>query len=887
MSSNNETTNMYPVYHDGSVLKSEDLNMSFDFLHTQLKSTRNLLFGQGIVSGLTCNYDKASGELTISSGVAVTRSGAIVEVPNDRVYDSCMLTSRHRETGDGITYPKDAEYVLIEKSIDDKEKLAENSENNSENKSNNGDSEDVVRLLDAKINLEDFSLAIQVSERILGAQNYCANLSCTYSGDKVVLEVIPILIKKQKQPDKKVEAEDQKAEQNDENADLLYMKPINVVSQGWADYDILPVFLRQATNHFYEKTVAVANSMSEITKYMQELQSKYFTFAKILEYEGHDYVSQLGTMAFNNMYIATYLSFANDMVDAANELISHYNQFLYKYRLTEVQQGYEYDNVILLGSVSENGSSSDRNSFQTHYQDTGRTQDESVLVRMYNRVLLMIKYFNPQQAGEAGDIKLMPVNSASPLGERYLPKYYGGEKNPDMKECWDAHHPYHEESVKIGEEPTDETCTFTIDDYRKADCFHLYGYEDAFTDTLKEKLQKEIRDKNLPIIVLEHELDGDESSYTLEQYNPNAGEVAREMPDDDIIGALMQSSIPYSDQSGEDVIFGKESAEERAVISKVLDDIMKLCKEQDLAKASENLKKISKSRIEEIRQAIYLMANNKPLATTDKRKLEYLLLVISYYYNVNMLKAYRMPGVDYVSGVEKKGVLLLVSQHKRAVACLNMPVLCLSISGDKYKSQLVSYITDGTGSISSILGFETLEQNTEYPRYNVEDKAKFYDVYMLHYGRNKQNTANYFRMNKGMTYTAAMNLISNAMVRIYNHVSLSEAKQITYELNEGYKACMLYVPEGRFIPSSNAQLNRIVDCQNATIVASQIDGEDKKSDLLKLFNGNPRIQNVEKDGKITVEIQMVDTTIFLKKNIAWKNIDAVLEINPIIKIINE
>lgn len=879
MSSNNKTTNMYPVYHDGSVLKSEDLNMSFDFLHSQLKSTRNLLFGQGIVSGLTCSYNKASGELIISSGVAVTRSGAIVEVSGNKVYDKCVAIGKYRENGDGITYPEGTEYVLIEKDANEQDLSAAYSGARQEYEWGNEYLEDAVQLSDEKINFDDFLLAIQVSEQLIGSQKYCTNLSCTYSGDKVLLEIVPVLIRKQKQQDETNAADEETTSLDGKQVNLDYMKPIDVVSHGWADYNILPVFLRQAANHFYEKTRAVAISMNKITEYMRELQSQYFTFAKILEYEGCDYISQLGTMAFDNRYIATCLSFANDMVSAANELITKYNQFLYKYRLTEVQQGAEYDNAILLGSVSENESSSDRNSFQTHYQDTGRAQDESILVRLYNRVLLMIKYFNPQQACDTANRMLLPVNSESPLGEGYMPKYYGEENNSDMKEYWDAHHPYHEEPMNTCGNPINDVSDFTTYDYRKADTYLLYGYEYIFSDTLKEYVQMEIREKNLPIIVLEHELEGDESSYALEQYNPSAKEPASDIKD--IVASLMGEGVVYRNKTDYDFIFGSESAEERSKITTALTSIMKLRNEQNIAEASKYLKVLDYSKIEEIRQAIYLMAKDdeKILSTSQKRELEYLLLVVFYYYNTNMLKSYYMPGVDYISGVKKNDVLLIVTHNKRAIACLNMPAGCLAISSDKYKNQLADYIIDGTGSVSSILGFESLEYMPNNP-FALEDKAKYYDIYMLHYGRNKQNTADYFRRNMGMTLTAAKNLVSKTMALIYKHVTLSEAKQITYTLNEGYKAPLLYVPEGKFI-ATNSQLSSIEDCTYANIVATLIDNEEKKSELMKVFNTCSPKQEAGEDGKITITLQQVEVSkIFLNKSIIWNSIDAVLEIKP-------
>ena len=92
---NNEATNKYPIFHDGNVLTSEDLNGSFDFLHKQVKNTRSLLFGQGILNGLTCKYDSTEGAITISPGTALTASGSLIEVPEEKKYEDWVAPNSY------------------------------------------------------------------------------------------------------------------------------------------------------------------------------------------------------------------------------------------------------------------------------------------------------------------------------------------------------------------------------------------------------------------------------------------------------------------------------------------------------------------------------------------------------------------------------------------------------------------------------------------------------------------------------------------------------------------------------------------------------------------------------------------------------------------------
>lgn len=928
MSNKDEIANMYPIYHDGSILKSEDLNQSFDFLHSQLKSTRNLLFGQGIVSGLTCSYRaiaeletesskeetitaegtqvesddlKSAAEITINSGVAVTRSGAIVKLSADKIYDRCVLVSDFPKNGYSTPFPEGAEYVLIEKDCKDNLNGLKN-----------------IDTLIGENCIENFLLAIQVAEKKEGEQEYCSFDTCNYSADKVVLEFVPILIRKQKK--------ETSADQGEQMSDLLYMNPIDVKAQRWADYNILPVFLRQAANHFYDKVVAVANCMSKMTAVMGTLQSKYFMFnvAKIKE-QPDALIFQLGEMDFDNQRVATYLSFANDLVEAANELVAQYNQFCEKYRLTEAQQGNNFEDAIVLGTLSQTKEShTDRSEYQTYYQDSGRNQDEYVLVRMYNRVLMMIESFSPKQVANVEDVVFIPEVANLPLGERWLPMYYETEQS-GLVECWDAHHPYHvaqtkvenqggiegivvekelseieemtsvESSESIRQEPKavekqqiGKRTSFTVGEYNSADRFRLEGYENLPVRILKKKLLEIIRENNLPIIVLEHELEGDESSYILESFNPKDEEqtfIDAETAelDTNLIQKMVEQVVQYEKLTYCDSIFNKEGSDERQSVRDALNVIIEYSAAQDVVSACAALDKLSESEIEEIRQSIYILVKGKSLPIIVKRRLEFILLVIFYHYNPNMLKSCSHPGADYVSGVERKDVLLMMTQNNQVLACLNMPSACLSICGEKYKDQLSDYHAfEDDGHINSILGFEKLDQITNYSRDYAIETATHYDMYMFNYGPNKDVTAHHLvAIKDGLKLKDATALASNTPSLIFENILLSTAEDIAFTLNGEFGACLVIVPVGKFKAKNNV-LTSIENCDHADIRVTLFDQapEDAMSDISRRFGAGCKMV-VEENTRV-INMKCIDTSIFLEKpNSHWKKFDAVLEIKPI------
>ena len=67
----------YPVFENGQVLTSDQLNDLFDYLEPQDRATRRLI-GIGIACGFEPTWDGAAGALTLSAGMAVTSEGYII-----------------------------------------------------------------------------------------------------------------------------------------------------------------------------------------------------------------------------------------------------------------------------------------------------------------------------------------------------------------------------------------------------------------------------------------------------------------------------------------------------------------------------------------------------------------------------------------------------------------------------------------------------------------------------------------------------------------------------------------------------------------------------------------------------------------------------------------
>ena len=202
----NMESNIYPMFRDGQVLSSSDLNLLFSYLNEQDKKTRSMLYGYGVISGLQVSVDKEKGIITISKGQAVTKSGNIIDVQEKKEYiyvdvnNNCLMTEAKSENTKTIS-----EFV---------------------------GSNDLSNYF-VKIDYEVETNAIE----------YCNESSCSIRSSVNKVAYIPKLLEKQ--------ASDN-TETTDDIKELVLDRVVNVLN-----FKELSVFLRTITNRYYSNLAKI------------------------------------------------------------------------------------------------------------------------------------------------------------------------------------------------------------------------------------------------------------------------------------------------------------------------------------------------------------------------------------------------------------------------------------------------------------------------------------------------------------------------------------------------------------------------------------------------------------------------------------------------------
>lgn len=641
----------YPKYNDGMVLTSQDLNNSFDFLHEQLKGTRSLLFGQGILNGLTCKYDSGKGAITISPGRALTASGSLIEISEEMVLRYYVKKDLSK-LGLSSEALADDEIVLELESEPEANSMAlENLENK-----------------------DDYLLGLQAIYKEIGDE-YCTEQSCMIRGNQVEISIVPFLLMKANS-----------AEQSKQDASINPIAALNAPSaSGWADYKMLPIFLRKVADGFSDRIEAIIERLRAIDEIKFEglLSDSQWQWLDSLLDGGIGLrlsMDRLGKIHFNNRQINTYLSFVNDVHEAVNEFIAFYNDFQSRYRLV---LGNRLEETIILGKlVAANDNTDDamRYTLMETYRDYDRSKDERILVRLLKRITLLIDEFSPELPEVDSDLRFVPSSVSGKLGERDIPFYY---QKANLKDYWDAHNDIHVEKQTVD--------AASKDAFDKADLYRLSFDKLNATDFVLADLRSQAKANNLPVIILKYELEGDDVSYCLEDY------------DDDMQGL----DASFDGKTIADRIFEKGMIDEndKKAMKDVIEQLKDCYDKFDVKEASQKVEsaKLHETLIEEIRQSIWLLTKEeelegKQLETIKKNALEFIMMAILYHRTEKenkdkLLKPVNMPGIDFVGGVEKRDVMLLVTHRDKVLTCLNMPYLSLllNMNQEMFKDQLEVY----------------------------------------------------------------------------------------------------------------------------------------------------------------------------------------------------
>ena len=372
--------NKYPRYSDGNILTSEALNRSFDFLHEQVKDTRRLMLGSGVLNGLGYSYNDEQGgrTLTIRPGMAITPSGMLIELPEERSYRFVKKENAN-------------EYTLVE---DPNEEPLKN-----------------VTPID------QFVLGLRIENHEVTEQ-YCTSQSCTMKGTEMLIEIVPFLIRKGNGG--------QSANKNATSTPLLTR--LDSVSMGdVVEYPALPVFLKRVSRHFEQKRSILIGGLDSFIKVVNFVPDRMKSFKD----DCNALKKRLTDLYFNNTQSHQFHAFAEDLLLAFNEFIDAYNNYHSRYDAIETYDGSSSsEDNVLLGTVDS------ATSFHSVTSALGKNAEETIIQRMFERIKLMINNFEPE-IKSTNESVLIPIKANSKLGERMIPAYY--KATEEFNQYWVAH----------------------------------------------------------------------------------------------------------------------------------------------------------------------------------------------------------------------------------------------------------------------------------------------------------------------------------------------------------------------------------------------------------------------------------------------------------------
>ena len=883
---NNEATNKYPIFHDGNVLTSDDLNGSFDFLHKQVKNTRSLLFGQGILNGLTCKYDSAEGAITISSGTALTALGSLIEISKEMKYEYWVAPENYPEKewlggamDDVVCFLESEEEI---DGLDESEK----------------ESRRIEKHLD---HTNDYLLGLQVVLHDVyknEKDRICTEQSCSLRGDAVEIKFVPFLMKPSE------------GKNNRENPTFDFIPKLESSSaSSLADYPILPIFLRKAADRYYDRIAAIKTGISAIEKIdfkglLSEFQWQLFMSLFGAGTDLQTSMNLLDSIRFDNRRVNTYLSFVDDVHEAVNEFIAFYNDFQSRYQLTLDSR---FDDAVILGKlVAADGAVDDatRYTWTETYRDYNRSKDERILVRLLKRITLLIESFSPTESIADEEVHFTPSSVNAKLGEREIPHYYQSWRG--LTEYWDAHNDIHSNQQ--------EAFASSADAFDKADLYRL-SFDNLSAFKLDD-LRAQAKENNLPIVVLKYELEGDDASYCLEDYVELQGwDVTCNAQD---ISNLIVDQEWDKDKK---IIAEKDKSDVNTVIDRLWD----YYSEYDVSGASDVITGLGlrDTLVEEIKQSIYLWTmkkKDKVMTAEDvgvKKALEFVMMAILCHRGnkEDLLNPVNLSGVDFVGGVEKRDVLLLVTHRDKVLTCLNMPYLSLILNQAMFEEQLKKYDQERkAGDLKYIfksrkvevvepvkvdsvepIGVDSVEPITDWSEEPAagedeeivsqsEPQIENLDLFMLRYGKNKQNTAKFLKERKDIMLKDAVNLLDNLPMFVFDTETREEANEICFASNEELKASYLIVPAGMANKDTSGKLESFVPQLFDIKVTLFEEGKEKEA-VKKLQTSLPDIKDsievLDYSGEKTVWMRQLTPERLSVEDLTNLKMDAVFELCPI------
>lgn len=379
----------FPKFVDGQLLSSQDLNNSFEHLENQLRKTRTILFGYGIINGFGYVLDNEGKEIKIEKGKAITRSGDIIDIDKDQIF-------RYVATKEGGFWVngKKYDYLLLKDEIayGTKEKIS-------------------CISIDKIENISDYYLVVFVEE-LEEQVDKCNEISCNINKTNTK-RICGVFLKK---------VDEKEKNHRPPKADILQIhNPTNM-----ANSKELSVFLRKTVNYFYYCIGQIKTS----------IETTHFD-------ESEKIIKRLDKLRPDTTNMSPYLSFISDLSKATCEYIESYNRSKSIYDEIEKRT-----NCIVLGKVKEyNDIHKNRDSLVEFVRGNDMMKNNIILKRQQQRLLNMVRCFRPNDKRDATQkIKIDFTQNRSLLGERQIPEYYSyneGVNKEAFYEYWDAHNYIH------------------------------------------------------------------------------------------------------------------------------------------------------------------------------------------------------------------------------------------------------------------------------------------------------------------------------------------------------------------------------------------------------------------------------------------------------------
>lgn len=602
----------FPRFMDGQILSSNELNDSFEYLHNEIRNTRSILFGHGIINGLKFSIEDISPEggklIKIEKGKAVTREGDIIDIPETIEFKYVLA----REDGFKIN-GKEYHNLLLEEKIN----------------------RDFCKSIDEIEDLDNLYLGVFI-ENFDDITENCNEISCTVNKTSTKYVCGAFLEKSSEIENKKKLTEK-----------IHIPKLTDII-----DSNDLSVFLRNITDYFYENIKIIADTignLSDNTPSFNEIKNK------------------LATLVFDTENAAPYLSFLSDLTQALHEYVKTIDKLNTKYSTTN-------KNTVILGKIGENTDGTSLRAYIETVSDYEIIKNEMKFYRQRIRLRNMVYCFNPTQTPGKKEIDISGIRKNGFLGDRPVPKYYTKTEDTTMEifeEYWDAHNYRHvdnqiyqgiDNDFKYG----NESDVFLINNYSDmpADIFHrkmneqidkynlpilfvrfdLCGKRESFI------LEKYKKDKDNPIKITKDDID----------------KCLRIVSEKKFISNLKRKSV----------LPNIEKILPRISPEKLWEILYKFYRDCDVIKAGNAFSKFKASDLESLRQKIYLLTKENEISSKHKHVLSFIIRSLVYRHREEAAPSHKARnGIEYTGGIHTGNVLVAVCHDNRVLLCLDMNYL--------------------------------------------------------------------------------------------------------------------------------------------------------------------------------------------------------------------